>query len=926
MIMRETKEYRQLALASVSNGVIQSIINSVSRYIYSLIFVSLISLSYPLHAAFNTPGQFGVGHDGGASYSVPLVTPPGTAGMAPVLTLGFNSQGGNGIFGLGWSLDGLSQISRCPKTRGDDGVRVGVKYELTDQFCIDGQRMVAINGSYGADGTEYRTKSANFSKIVSYGVAGNGPAYFKVWTKSGQIIEFGNTSDSRIEAQNKSTARIWATNKVLDTKGNYFVVSYIEDSPNGEAYISRIDYTGNQNASPALTPYASVQFVYEDRPDVSGEYVSGSLIMSAHRVKNIKTYLNTTLVKDYRLTYINSGAYIVNDSDIAIGSLMTQIKECDGSTTPICLNPTVFNWVPSVPVTAVFGTPSAAAATNSISIGDTSGDGLGDSLYYSGGAACSTISASGNFNLSKSTGSSYGNGPLVATMYGVGGGRKMTTGGVQCEMLWPKQVLADVNLDGYDDYVANINGYSGGSILVMLSNGNSFGTAQTWGSGYLVDVGDFNGDGKADFLYDSSTPTVAGSLFIGFSSGTSIGSTVSTGLSGGSFICQSPSGSTCGGYTYVSPELATGDFNGDGLADIVFGTTGAMYFSTGSGLAAPTIWTLGHHIVSVGDVNGDGLADILYDTTTPTTFGNLYVAHSTGNEFETKFNTTLAGGGGAAGGGFVCAGYNDPQVSSGCPAQYKNVYKRPYASLSDVNGDGVSDLQYSSGKIHFAKTLAPDLLTGITNGLGEVTTITYQNLSSAGVYTYEIGSTYPIRDLPSATTLKVVSNTTVSDGIGGVVSTDYAYGGGKVDLSGRGSLGFRWVKTSLPDNGLTQTTFYRQDYPYTGLPLQMEKRTTSGVLLAATQNTYASSVYGVGSSQYSFTYLTQALEQNFELNGTLVSSNTSAYEYDAYGNVTKTTVSTSDGFIKTIVNTYLNDTSNWYLGRLLRSEVTSTNP
>ena len=50
--------------------------------------------------------------------------------------------------------------------------------------------------SYGADGAEYRTERESFSKVVSYGVAGNGPAWFKAWTKSGQIIEYGNTDDS----------------------------------------------------------------------------------------------------------------------------------------------------------------------------------------------------------------------------------------------------------------------------------------------------------------------------------------------------------------------------------------------------------------------------------------------------------------------------------------------------------------------------------------------------------------------------------------------------------------------------------------------------------------------------------------------------------------------------------------------------------
>ncbi len=97
--------------------------------------------------------------------------------------------------GVGWSVAGLSSNSRCPTDLYYDGdpanggVGVdGVDYDANDKFCLNGERLVAVNGTYGADGTEYRNSFEEFSKTVSYGQAGGGPARFKVWKKNGDMI------------------------------------------------------------------------------------------------------------------------------------------------------------------------------------------------------------------------------------------------------------------------------------------------------------------------------------------------------------------------------------------------------------------------------------------------------------------------------------------------------------------------------------------------------------------------------------------------------------------------------------------------------------------------------------------------------------------------------------------------------------------
>lgn len=145
--------------------------------------------------------------------------------------------------------------------------------------------------------------------------------------------------------------RNWALNKVSDTKGNYFTVSYHNDATLGQAYPTEIDYTGNAAAN--VPPYNKVTFVYSPppptppaRPDTITAYQSGSLISTTVRLTDIKTYTGSTLVADYNLTYHQSG------STQASEVFSITIYGGDGST---YLPSTYVNW--STGFTGVFAAP-----------------------------------------------------------------------------------------------------------------------------------------------------------------------------------------------------------------------------------------------------------------------------------------------------------------------------------------------------------------------------------------------------------------------------------------------------------------------------------------------------------------------------------------------------------------------------------------
>lgn len=833
---------------------------------------------HPLaHAAVFTPGQFKVSETGAATYTIPIQAPPGTAGMEPKLALTYNSQAGNGPLGVGWSLSGLSVVHRCAKTITQDGTNRGISYDSEDRYCIDGQRLFAISGAHGANGTEYRTERESFVKVVSYGAAGSGPVWFKAWTKSGQILEFGNTADSRIEAQGKADVRAWALNKAQDTKNNYFTVTYEEDNPNGDYRPLRIDYTGNSVTS--VTPAASVQFVYATRTDTGTQYVGGSIINVMKRLINIKTYNNTSLIRDYQLAYTNQGSLAL--------SAINSVIECNGAA--VCLPATTFSWQVSSGNYGMGTLANWAAGSTIVAVGDINGDGRADIL----------TSTSIRF----ATGAGFG--PAIAhnialsysALRNVNGTVELDVGG---------DFLGDVNGDGLADLVMR-NG------TVRLSTGTGFGAAANWAPGtIIVAVGDINGDGRADIL-------TAG-LAWQASTGAGFGPSTPLNLSGSSNAAGNNRECDDGGCSWVIGTADGGDFladvNGDGLADLVM-RDGKVRLSTGAGFAAAIYWLPAPSllnrapaiIVAVGDFNGDGRADIL---TLTSDIPDLEWRVSAGIGFGPANQINQTGSNSAAKLETYCL--------DGCYSEIVTVPGGDF--LADINGDGTADLVLRNGSIRLGTPPTPDLLTTITTGLGAVISITYATLSNSGVYTPESGGAFPVRDVLAAP-LHVVSQSSSSNGLGGTLSMSYVYTGAKAHLHGRGFLGFRQVQVTDTQTGIKALTTFRQDWPYVGLPSQAKRMTSAGAVLNQTDNIFAAQA--LGGTRF-FPFVSQSVEIGNDLSGATLPTVTTTTGFDSYGNATDITVSTGDGYSKTTTNTYFNDTVNWILGRLTRSTVTSITP
>lgn len=436
--------------------------------------VTIVPPSMDSDDAGTLPGSVSVGLSGNASYSMDLAVPPGTAGMAPNLSLDYDSVGANGMVGLGWSLGGLSTIHRCAKTIAQDGVAGRIGFNNADRLCLDGVRLVrsegdplgvdinAVDAAYWAAAAEYRTELESFSRISRQGNGG-----FKVELKDGEILYYGNylgDGNSSILAHGRADGKplLWALGGREDRSGNYLTISYNQDSATGEYLPSQISYGGNSVAKQAAD--LAVRFEYEPRGDAQVMYIGGSRNDLRQRLTHIKTFIDTaadgtggTLVRDHTVHYAESAS--------SGRSLVEWMQACTGPST--CLPKTGFEW--GAGQRPVFK-PSARAPITLPTFG------------------YSNLNVRGIFDQSGQTG-------FIAAKVEV-----CNISGFACS---PKQQSAGPTVSGQPVVFK-------GDIRMQLPNGKTvdrkLNVNARWPSQILVS--DVNGDGRDDLvLWDGSDPT-----------------------------------------------------------------------------------------------------------------------------------------------------------------------------------------------------------------------------------------------------------------------------------------------------------------------------------------------------------------------------------------------------------------------------------
>ncbi|MFH1263203.1 MAG: FG-GAP-like repeat-containing protein [Pseudomonadota bacterium] len=833
------------------------------------------------------------GSSGTFSYSVPISV-PSYYGIQPSLALSYNSAGGNGPVGVGWSLSGYSTIERKGPWH------TLPQYDATDVYYLDGEVLSRckdqlaksptcknVDAFGGNSEKHYSPLNESFQRVEKNEDYGT----WIVWRKDGTKAVY----DSICRAKNGQTFR-WGLERVEHPNGA--IVVYQADCTEG---LQKVGYDGiplEWVSQPTLAlPSAKIKVSfdypsdYPSRPDPVYFTDATQVLTTAGRLSTVTVKINGITASTYNLTY--------DPSKVSGRSLLKTVTQVgsDGSTLP----PTTFEWYENDQTGAMSltdvtgGSPGTwAGEYRQVATGDFNGDGRSDLLLKSSifdKTYLALGTPDGGFTLRDITEHpcpTCKDGRMNRCKWMAGVTGQILTGDFNGDrrtdiLLQPARSTIDganviPNCDGGPDFRPWLLLSSGDNTIFLpaedasrsiwnLGDQFSYGDAwicnqqplntsfwctnnvENWDAfNWEIVTGDFNGDRRTDLLVRNRSfgrLSGSGTVFLALNGPSNTFRDKLFQVGSGSGLL----GSSLNG-AWRTHAWIPGDFNADGVTDILLKEEsdwdnlsasdsyliligvrgiGSKVLENPLGSSNPK-----YHNLIPGDFNGDGLLDLLVQKTPSTlSSGNYLLTNQGGGVFEGSNNNLPSvdllssndiywheraiqvgdvNGDGKAeailqapntdvGDPWIhivrVIGSNEIQTLSG--DSFSSNYKR--ISAGDFLGRGTTDLvgravhSSTQSKTYLLQSNASkDVIHLITTPLGGKTEISYT--PSTAWPGNQVG-------LPVVQTVQTVS---VFDGrncvYGGACNypsvTEYSYEGGKYDFVRKKSLGFQKVIVRLP--------------------------------------------------------------------------------------------------------------------------------
>ena len=841
----------------------------------------------PFYGALS--GQFAVSATGGATYSVPIEVPPGIGGTQPQVSIVYNSQSGLGNVGWGCNVAASSSITRGMKDIFHDGTAKGMTYAADDAYYLDGRRLILAEGTEGAVGCVYHPEGDPFTDAtVRQGQYGT---YFEVKSPDGMTAIYGDDYNSRTLFWSGGTlyASAWHLKMLTDTKGHTLYYQYA----NSDLFhcVSKISYyIGNGSV-------CTINFTYTSLGDAAQPFrlmdAEGKIDKRLTQITckegsiTLRTYSFTynttsdgTAVKFPRLTAIN--VKDGNENALQPISFEWNSNPCfsiDSQEHELSQN--------IIPLSA----PSDTHFTNNYFYGgDTNGDGVDDIVQISecysssqGKTAyvtfhqtlgpntyftwpCGTpidINMSEFYPLftwirSEMFADLDGNGAkdlIIATykiidntgkvyirpFYGNKGNYAQPTRSdslcisiVKKGSTPPLYCISDVNNDGINEVlILEVDKQSSqlGYVIHLIS-----GSEDRTNSVHMFHLplpatprrllsSDFNGDGMQDLLVITDNEYV-----VYWNRGSYPSALFPFGKGPGETGTFTTTGTTISNVQDIQP----GDFNGDGLPDLILHSNDTSIYTialnNGDGTFSQYTSDTGlgdqnapddddKFTLLVNDFDNDGKSDLLIGHAYYQFHGGLsqsYEYKHTDIKWYRSTGTALS-------------------LLKSVRTKNESDTRNGHITLADVNGDGYKELVNLGARISADVTSSMDerirfnytqlspiagKIKAVTDGLGNTPRISYTTLTEPSVYTKGTGAVFPVLDVQAP--LHVVSSvqtpTASSTDFTSVQTETYRYEGLKAHVQGRGLLGF--ARTTINNNlqGITtvkETRGWRRGNFYT---------------------------------------------------------------------------------------------------------------
>lgn len=668
---------------------------------------------------------------------------------------------------------------------------------------------------------------------------------WEAWEKNGTRLFFGTDAASR-QGNTFGTFR-WFLQKSVDINGNEIRYNYT--SQGGQLYLSEIRYGIMSD-----TVYKSAHFLYETRPDQFSDYHSRSKVVTSQRLKTIEVRSEGKLVRQYCLDYNQGSDFSLLSSIATIGA--------DGVS---ALPPFSFSYSTYAPdnykTTAMSNVPpfGVSLIEPNTDLVDINGDSLPDLIYTEPGIVHTFYINKGKDAWDAAQSIPYNSPQHLLSQSGV--------------------MMADMDGDGLVDLFVS-NSFDFG---YFKNNGNLKWEETDWVpckpvNGFSFEsqnmrMLDLNNDGLIDVLRDD------GNVYFAWING-----------SGGPNQWKDPEFRSLPDQSHLSfydPFVKLADMNGDRMEDLVSISGGfvSYYPSKGNGdfdhevvMSTPiglsqVLSSVDH--LSLVDINNDGFADLVFVDN-----GSIKVWFNRGNN-SFRQSVEFAG---------------TPEVIGGASA-----YR-----FADMNGDGFRDLLITSESsslryqyVDFANGTHPNLLTKISNGLGQETIISYKSSTDDYLADRDNGTPWSTR-LPFP--VQVVKSVAVKDlNSGQEYVTEYSYRDGYYDGLEKEFRGFGGV-TRLERGDVsapTLKTVYAFDVGKDAISRKgMVKSTAtlaeSGTVEPATglfdaqENTLETRTLFTGTNGEPVTYsFIKAQNSRIYENGPIFTLLSREFDQDVYGNTTK---------------------------------------